>query len=431
MAASAAANSAAAEAARAALLARWRRLPKVELHVHLDGAFDPRVLWAAVQDGGELPVDVPMAWDPSQRLAVRERVLRCASWADYHRLVSCRGHQSLHAMLCCFETFLPSVRGRLDVLERLAEAFCARQAASNVAYTEVRYSPHLLAAGGSMSAAGAEALVDGALVLDAVTRGLRAGCARHGIVVNQILCAISFRPDWAEDVVDLALARQADAPCAVVGIDIAADEEALDPAVNPASHAAHLAAFARAAKLGVPITLHAGETGNAGNVARALELFGARRIGHGYAAAGDAGLLAVVAAAGVHLEACPTSSYATSGWEALDKGGGVDWRSHPLRAFVEHGLSVGVSTDDPAVFDTSLEEEYALCEAEVGLSAAQLVECALCSARAAFTSEGERAALCERIRDAARADGLLDDDRLESSSNNRRSTTKVAPCRCY
>ncbi|KAG8462144.1 hypothetical protein KFE25_011594 [Diacronema lutheri] len=387
----------------------WRQLPMVELHVHLDGAFDPLVLWEAVQaeEAGALPGEISMAWDASERLPIRERVQRCASAAEYHELVTCRGRQSLHQMLRCFETFLPSVRGRLALIERLAEAFCARQAASNVAYTEVRYSPHLLAEGGAMSGEGAAA-IDPLPVLDAVTRGLRAGCARHAIVVNQILCAISFQPGWADSVVDLAHARRDDRPCAVVGIDIAAGEDALDAAVDARSHAAHAAAFARAARLGVPATVHAGEEGGASNVFAAVREFGARRIGHGYAAACDAAHVRELTAAGVHFEVCPTSSFCTSGWVAPPEGDGdaADWRAHPLRALIDAGASVSISTDDPAIFDTTLEAEYALCEVQIGVSAAQLVECVLCAARAAFTTDDERAALCERIAAAARAQGL-------------------------
>mmetsp|Transcript_31722 Transcript_31722/g.79223 ORF Transcript_31722/g.79223 Transcript_31722/m.79223 type:complete len:322 (+) Transcript_31722:137-1102(+) len=316
-------------------------------------------------------------------------------------------------MLRCFETFLPSVRGRMDLVERLAFAFCARQARSNVIYSEVRYSPHLLDVHGAMSGSDpagtgpdGEALqIDPAAVIEAVTRGLRAGCAAHpGIVVNQILCCISFRPEWAESTVEHAHRRRVDVPCAVVGVDIAAGEDALDPATNPESFRLHSQAFARARSLGLNITLHAGEEGVSKNVQTALDVFGASRIGHGYAAARDTAQLEACISAGVHFEVCPTSSYATSGWlnGGSGNGNGPDWSTHPLRTFVERGLSVSISTDDPSVFDTTLEEEYALSEARVGLSAAQLVECTMCAARAAFVGEDERAALCETIAQAAR-----------------------------
>eukprot|EP00302_Diacronema_sp_CCMP2436_P050143 CAMPEP_0180076762 /NCGR_PEP_ID=MMETSP0985-20121206/15299_1 /TAXON_ID=483367 /ORGANISM="non described non described, Strain CCMP 2436" /LENGTH=355 /DNA_ID=CAMNT_0022008975 /DNA_START=327 /DNA_END=1395 /DNA_ORIENTATION=- len=247
--------------------------------------------------------------------------------------------------------------------------------------------------------------IDPAAVIEAVTRGLRAGCAAHpGIVVNQILCCISFRPEWAESTVEHAHRRRVDVPCAVVGVDIAAGEDALDPATNPESFRLHSQAFARARSLGLNITLHAGEEGVSKNVQTALDVFGASRIGHGYAAARDTAQLEACISAGVHFEVCPTSSYATSGWlnGGSGNGNGPDWSTHPLRTFVERGLSVSISTDDPSVFDTTLEEEYALSEARVGLSAAQLVECTMCAARAAFVGEDERAALCETIAQAAR-----------------------------
>jgi adenosine deaminase len=380
--------------------------------VHLDGAFDVALLWATVRGdvaaakaGGPdlLPASVEMAWDESERVHVREQVRACASEADYRALVSCRGKQSLHAMLRCFEVFLPTVRGRLELIEQLADAFVERQAASGVAYTELRYSPHLLADGGALSPRSTRGLafvVDAGLVVDAVTRGLRAACLRHpGVVVNQILCCICFRPTWAEDVVNLAHARSDDAPCAIVAIDIAAGEDALDPSASAESYAAHRGAFARARALGLNITIHAGEEGPAHNVRAAIDDFGATRIGHGYALAREPAELARVAREGVHLEVCPSSSYGTAGWE-LDG-------THPVRAFLAAGASVGISSDDPSVFDTSIEREFWLCEQRVGLSAAELVGCVQAAARAAFAPQAERDALCARIQEAAVALGLV------------------------
>ena len=93
-------------------------------------------------------------------------------------------------MIKCFEIFTPIVRGNLDAIEELARRFVEGQAKQNVIYTEVRYSPHLLAEGGSFS--GTEK-VDPRPVIAAVTRGLRAGCEACGVTVNQILCCITWR----------------------------------------------------------------------------------------------------------------------------------------------------------------------------------------------------------------------------------------------
>lgn len=378
-------------------------LPKVELHVHLDGAFDEGVLWEAL-DVDALPLDVGLAWEPGKRLPIRERVRACRSRADYHALVTCKGQRSLACMFNCFEVFLPTVRGDLRLIERLAEAFVDRQAASNVMLTEVRYSPHLLAPGGSYNGEGAPPEVDPVPVVDAVTRGLRAGCARHpGVVVNQLLCCISFRPEFAHSVVALADARRGDFPCAVVGIDLAAGEGALNPAQDANSHATHMAAFRRARELGINCTVHAGEEGDPANVQTAIRDFGARRIGHGYAIAEHAELLRECATARVHFEACPTSSYETGLW-AGSSADTADWARHPIRAFHSAGIPFSLSTDDPAVFDTSLGAELELVRERIGLSEADLVESTLRSIDAAFgVAPDEREAMKARVRSSVAA----------------------------
>mmetsp|Transcript_25114 Transcript_25114/g.37576 ORF Transcript_25114/g.37576 Transcript_25114/m.37576 type:complete len:149 (+) Transcript_25114:580-1026(+) len=130
-------------------------------------------------------------------------------------------------MIICFEHFIPIVRGDLGLLEELAHNFVKRQAAQNIVYTEVRYSPHLLAEGGDFVATD-DVKVDAEPVLDAVTKGLRRGEKEYGVKVNQILCCIAWRPDWAEDVINLAHERRNNVPCAIVGVDIAAGEEHFD-----------------------------------------------------------------------------------------------------------------------------------------------------------------------------------------------------------
>jgi adenosine deaminase len=187
--------------------------------------------------------------------------------------------------------------------------------------------------------------------------------------------------------------------------------------------------------------MHAGEEGGPEHVLTAVCEFGASRIGHGYALSRSPEMLRALIVDGVHLEACPTSSFCTSGWadagpaSALptpppalarryggdggdvgaeaegarlgcaageaEAGEAVDWADHPLCAFVRAGASVSVSTDDPAVFGTSLHEEYALCEAKMGLTESELVACTLAAARSAFAPREQREALVARIRKAA------------------------------
>jgi adenosine deaminase len=87
-------------------------------------------------------------------------------------------------MIKCFEHFIPIVRGDLDLIEMLAYEFVKRQSTQNVIYTEVRYSPHLLAEGGDYTGT---AKVNPAPVIDAVTKGLRRGEKFFGIKVCDLL----------------------------------------------------------------------------------------------------------------------------------------------------------------------------------------------------------------------------------------------------
>ena len=426
---------------------RIKSLPKVELHVHLDGAFDTELLYNAAKTRiAELP----------------ERISRrCAACADVHAfeaLVTCpRTERSLQAMLDRFDVFLPIVQGQIELLEQLAYAFVHRQADMHVLYTEVRYSPHLLTAeaatygGGDGASAPPIQIVEAAAatVIDAVTRGLRRGVREcPNVEVNQIICCLDRMPEYAQSVVTLAHARRAAFPCAVVGVDIAAGEAHFHDAPPASGGAAetggeatdangptHRAAMRRAAALDLPITLHAGESGPTGHVLSAASgAYGsARRVGHGYAlayemlermgadakavvadpaghvAAAVSALRAMGVPVGLHFETCPTSSLATGAWT-----GEQPWAHHPTS--ILHRLrkaaidlsdaaaaaaipSVSISSDDPAVFSVSLADELqlALSSRGMALGPSAVKDCANRALDAAFIADDARAALRQRL----------------------------------
>mmetsp|Transcript_25113 Transcript_25113/g.37572 ORF Transcript_25113/g.37572 Transcript_25113/m.37572 type:complete len:309 (+) Transcript_25113:580-1506(+) len=298
-------------------------------------------------------------------------------------------------MIICFEHFIPIVRGDLGLLEELAHNFVKRQAAQNIVYTEVRYSPHLLAEGGDFVATD-DVKVDAEPVLDAVTKGLRRGEKEYGVKVNQILCCIAWRPDWAEDVINLAHERRNNVPCAIVGVDIAAGEEHFDKVNYP--HLDHEAAFQRAKELKLNITIHAGEVGNTEFVERAVNDYGASRIGHGYRIVSNSSIMDEMKIKGIHFETCPTSSLETGGWDfKADEGKGKDWKEHPTVKMFDHGLSVGLNSDDPAVFDTSLTWQFRIAIGKMGLSKNCLCKSVYDSINAAYISNEEKASLRKLI----------------------------------
>mmetsp|Transcript_11399 Transcript_11399/g.18899 ORF Transcript_11399/g.18899 Transcript_11399/m.18899 type:complete len:427 (+) Transcript_11399:84-1364(+) len=364
-------------------------MPKIELHVHLDGSFDPEILYRHLQDNHKndyecLPVNSVLPWDQSL-WPVRQLVKDCESMVQFHSICTCRGKRSLQEMIKCFEIFTPLVRGNLQLIEDLAYDFVRRQAEQRVVYTEARYSPHLLAAGASLTG---NDPVDARPVVDAVTQGLRRGSTDFGIVVNQILCCICWRPDWADDVVELASKRRDDFPCAVVAVDIAAGEEHFDAANFQHLHEPHLRAMKKAQRLNVNITMHAGEVAGGENVLAAIRQYGATRIGHGYRAVDNSEVMKELKDKNIHIETCPTSSRETGGWDF--KNGTKDWTKHPCLSMIENGLSVSFNSDDPAVFNTSLSWQYRTVIAKMKAKKEILLAATKAGIDAAFCSEEEK-----------------------------------------
>lgn len=389
--------------------------PKVELHVHLDGSFDPDFLWDYLQTDSDLfqclPVETDLPWEPGKVLKVRELVQNCKSAREFHGLCTCRGYRSLKAMLNCFEIFLPLVRNQFDLLEELAYDFCKRQWEQNIVYTEVRYSPHLLAEPVQKDNSITDADEKALKVFEAITRGLRRGSGKYGIVVNQIMSAITWRPDWAPKTLDFVIKHQHDFPCATVGIDIAAGEEHFDGEQFPELYQSHYDMIQKAKSLGIPITIHAGEvqsTGPTSNLRMAIEDYGASRIGHGYRSVDDINLIKLLREKNVHLEVCPTSSNETGGWAYTGK---KNWKEHPVIEMVKEGVKLSINSDDPGVFHTSLAWQYRVVLAKMGLHRETILQSNLDAVEGAFCPEETKMKLRQNIQDFVTKIGMQSEAR--------------------
>lgn len=134
--------------------------------------------------------------------------------------------------------------------------------------------------------------------------------------------------------------------------------------------------FAQARAAGLHSVPHAGESTGPGTVWDAVRHLGAERIGHGIAAAQDPDLMAHLAAEGIVLEVCPTSNVRTRSVPSLAE--------HPLPVLVAAGVPVTISSDDPPMFATTLNEEYAVAADLLGLDASGVVDLALASVEASF-----------------------------------------------
>ena len=203
-------------------------------------------------------------------------------------------------------------------------------------------------------------------IFEGLERGRERGLRDFGVSLLWIFDAVRhFGPEAAAEVFDLA-ARLRDRN--VVGIGIGGDE-----ARGPAEGFRDL--YKKAADNGLRLTAHAGETTGSESIWGAMNI-GAERIGHGLAAARDPELLEVMAEKQVPVEICITSNLRT--------GACAELQEHPVRKFFDNGLMITLNTDDPAMFQTSLNREYEIAQQEFNFSEEHLRELARNSIEASF-----------------------------------------------
>lgn len=323
--------------------ASWRRLPKVELHLHVAGSARPATL---AELGG--PVVAPLLADYAEA-AVGEGLAR---------------------YLGRFSAFNPAV-DRPKAIARVMAELAEDLLRDGVAYAEARVRVPDTAGDDGHWDAFLEAAVE-------ATRAAR----RHGGPWLEVI-VVTLRTWPAERVLREARRAARWAGCGVVGFDVSGDESRgclrdLQPAV----------AVARAAGLG--ITLHAGEGRGAEAVAATLDLLAPDRIAHGVRGAEDPAVEARLAALGTHLEVAVTSN--------LQTGAVPHLAHHPAGRWAREGrLSFGLNTDNRTVSGVTLSGELDLAERSLGMTHARLAARMRQAAAAAFLPAAERTALLAEI----------------------------------
>lgn len=329
----------------AAEYALLQRLPKAELHLHLDGSLRPATLAALAEERG---VALPTS--------------DVATLGDYMRVDDAR---NLEDYLARFEITL-SVMQDAVALERIAHELVVDAAEDGVRYVEVRWCP-------ALNARGALSLDE---VMTAVHRGLRRGQLETGTIARSIVCALrNLGAVHAREMAELAVAHRAHG---VVAFDLAGGE-----AGHPARLFVDAFAYARAHDLAV--TVHAGEGAGAESIREAVHLCGADRIGHGTRLLEDASLFAYVRDRGIPLEVCPTSNVQTRV--------APTFAQHPLAAQRDGGVRVTINTDNRLMSGVTLTEEYARCVEHLGFDGRAIADIALEGFRAAFLPLPERRTL--------------------------------------
>jgi aminodeoxyfutalosine deaminase len=160
------------------------------------------------------------------------------------------------------------------------------------------------------------------------------------------------------------------------------------------------------ASQGMHRLIHAGEIGGAEMVRESVEMLGAERIGHGISVMHDERTMDLLVERGIPLEICPTSNLRTGALATQLRTTHAGYEQHPLPRLLRRGLPVTLSTDDPAIFETTLVDEY-LHAGRMGLSTGELVRLAEASFRHSFLPPPEKLLLLEQFHSGAAALGLL------------------------
>ncbi len=184
---------------------------------------------------------------------------------------------------------------------------------------------------------------------------------KRGLYINWVFDAVrQFGADAAMEVVEWA--HRCKSP-RIVAFGIGGDELSI-----PTKE--FQGVYHRAGEYGMHRLIHAGEIGGPEKIREAVELLGAERIGHGIAAIHDRELMDMLKERRITLEICPVSNIKTGALER-QMGEGTGLVRHPFPKLFRHGIPVVLSTDDPAMFHTSLTEEYQQVQA-MGLNEEEL-----------------------------------------------------------
>ena len=318
-------------------------MPKVELHVHLEGAIRPETLLELARRN-----DVPLPADTVAGLH------KWYSFTDFPHFV-----EIYVAISACLRT--------PDDIELIAREFLAGQAAQNIRYSEVTYTAFTHYAHKNI------AFRD---QLAAINRARAWAAAELGVTMRLIIDISREQPtESGRQVADWAIDAIGDG---VVALGLGGPEVG-----NPPEK--FQAAFDRARAAGLPSVPHAGETVGAASIWGALRALGAVRIGHGVRCLEDPALVEELRARQIPLEVCPTSNVCL--------GVAPSMAEHPLPRLLAAGLYVTLNSDDPSMFNTTLNGEYLAAVGAFQLNVGDLERLALNAVRAALLPAADRTAL--------------------------------------
>ncbi|MCX5744780.1 MAG: adenosine deaminase [Proteobacteria bacterium] len=326
-----------------------RRLPKVELHLHIEGSLEPEMMFSlAGKHGIALPY------------ASAEEVRKAYAFHD------------LQSFLDLYYAGCNVLRDKHDFYA-LAMAYFARAHADRVVHAELFFDPQTHTARG----------IDIGVVITGLRDAMDDAYRRYGITSDLILCFLRHLSE-ADAFATLEAAMPYRHELTGVGLD--SGERG-----NPPSKFERV--FAKARSVGLRPVAHAGEEGPAAYIREALDLLKLERVDHGVRCDEDPALVDRLVREQIPLTVCPLSN--------LKLCVVSDLRAHNFATLLRRGVVVTINSDDPAYFGGYIGENYRATAAALDLTAAELVTCAEHAVRASFLPAAQKATLLRNIRSEA------------------------------
>ena len=324
-----------------------REMPKVELHVHLEGSIRPEILLTLADRNG-----VAL---PAKDVAGVKEFYRFTDFDHFIRVY--------FAISDCLRT--------LDDYVLIARDFGAEMARQNIRYAEVTFTPHTNVTNTGLP------FED---ILAALNEGRRQAEQEFGVRFQWVLDIVRDDPESRHQVAEWAASALDDG---VVGFGLGGTERGHPPEWFSD-------AFSVAREAGLHSVPHAGEVAGPESVWGAIRALGAERIGHGVRSVEDPALIDYLREHQIPLEVSPTSNICLGVYASLDE--------HPIRWLWDHGLYVTVNSDDPPMFNTDLVSEYEALTEHLGFDAADLEQLNLNALEASFLPDGDKAELRQALQ---------------------------------
>jgi adenosine deaminase len=327
-----------------------RRMPKVELHVHLEGSIQPETLLLLARRN-----NVPLPHTTVEGLREWYKFRDFAHFVDIYLGIS-----------ACIRTS--------EDIEFIAREFLRGQAAQRILHSEVTFTPY--------THYGPDNRIPFEEQFAALSRARAWAVSELGVSVGWVFdIARSVRPlEHGIMVADWAISGMEQG---VVALGLGGIEAGHPPEIFQD-------AFDRARAAGLPAVPHAGETVGPESVWGAVRTLRAKRIGHGVRCLDDRELVAFLRERQTPLEVCPTSNVCL--------GVAASLADHPLPRLLEEGLYVTINSDDPPMFNTTLTDEYLRAAKILGCGAETIEQLAINAVRASLLPEQKREELEREFR---------------------------------